>query len=243
MTSLHRTYKVIVFTCLSQISYAQIHSNSWFRGSFRIPSGKNILFDTELQYRRQNGLNNTNMFDKNLLFAIRSWVHYKYNNRIKLSLSPFAYFSNYRIIRQEGDELVKPTSEIRISGAVELQNDLLKQLFLVSRTAIEYRNFDSDQAPVVRLRSRLGLRYDLNEKWKSGIYDELIINAAGVPLEHVFDHNRIGLFLKYNVFKNLDIELSYLYIFRLPIKSMDPLRENNFFLHLSYQLGPHTKYF
>jgi hypothetical protein len=45
---------------------------------------------------------------------------------MKFSLSPFAYFSNYKIIQKQADENATPNIEIRFSAVVELQHEILK---------------------------------------------------------------------------------------------------------------------
>src|SRR5690554_7722173 len=96
---------------------AQQHYNAWFRGTLSVPVGKKFKIDNEFQHRRQSGFNNADMFHRNLMFTYRNWLHYQHNEDVKLSLSPFAYFSDYRIIQKQADENTTPNSEIRFSAA------------------------------------------------------------------------------------------------------------------------------
>ena len=229
-----------MFILFIQTMQAQPHYNAWFRGTLSIPVDKNIKIDTEYLHRRQNGFGNNNMFDNNLMFAVINWVHYQHNEDVKFSLSPFAYFSNYKIIREKSDETAKPVSEIRFSGSVELQNAILKKFYIVNRTALEYRNLESIR-DIMRLRNRFGFRYVFTEKVRFGIYDEILINLTGTTAEHNFDHNRIGFNFEYKVLPNFKIDFGYIYIVRLPIKSYSKIYENNFSMNVTYQLNKRTK--
>lgn len=229
-----------IWIFVTQTLLAQQHYNAWFRGTLSVPVGKKFKIDNEFQHRRQNGVENENMFNRNLMFAYRNWVHYQYNDDVKFSLSPFAYFSNYRIIQEQADEAVQPNSEIRFSAALELQHQLFKKFYVIDRTAVEYRLFQGNHTEITRLRSRIGFRYDFTEKIKLGIYDELLFNVTGTTAEHFFDHNRIGIDLEYPVLTNLKFDIGYIRIARLPLTSKTKLHENNIFLNLTYQLKKHS---
>ncbi len=230
-----------IWISIAQTLQAQQHYNAWFRGTLSVPVGKKFKIDNEFQHRRQNGFNNANLFDKNLMFTFRNWVHYQHKEDIKFSFSPFAYFSHYRIIQNKTDETVTPNNEIRFSAAVELQHIIVKKFYVVDKTAIEYRMFDNNQSNITRLRNRFGFRYDFTEKLKMSIYDELLFNLSGTTQHHFFDHDRIGLNLEYKVLPNLKFDIGYIHITRLPMTSTTKLHENNIFLNLTYQLQKRTK--
>ncbi|MFH6967191.1 DUF2490 domain-containing protein [Flavobacterium sp. FlaQc-28] len=229
-----------IWISITQTLQAQEHYNIWFRGTLSVPVGKKFKIDNEFQHRRQNGFENENMFDRNLMFTYRNWVHYQHNEDVKFSLSPFAYFSNYKIIQKQTDETAQPHSEIRFSAAVELQHQLFKKFYVVDRTAIEYRVFQDNQTDITRLRNRFGFRYDFTEKIKLGIYDELLFNVAGTTYDHFFDHDRIGLNLECKVLPYLKFDIGYIHLTRLPLTSKTKLHENNIFMNLTYQLKKNT---
>lgn len=230
-----------IWISIAQTSQAQKHYNVWFRSTLSVPVGKKFKIDNEFQHRRQNGFNNTNLFDKNLMFTFRNWVHYQHNEDVKLSLSPFAYFSNYKIIQKQADENVQPNSEIRFSAAVELQHEILKRFYIVDRSAIEYRIFSNNQSDISRLRNRFGFRYDFTDKIKLSVFDELLFNLSGTTQYRFFDHDRIGLNLEYKVLPYLKFDIGYIHITRLPLTSTTKLHENNIFLNLTYQLHKRIK--
>lgn len=175
------------------------------------------------------------------MFTFRNWVHYQHNSAIKFSLSPFTYFSHYKIIQKQADENATPNSEIRFSAAVELQHEIVNKFYVVDRTAIEYRVFDGNQSDITRLRNRFGFRYDFTDKIKLSLFDELLFNLSGTTQQHFFDHNRIGLNLEYKVLPNLKFDTGYMHIARLPLVSTTTLYESNIFLNLTYQLHKRTK--
>ena len=241
MDWLKKLLTAAIWISIAQTLQAQQHYNAWFRSTLSVPVGNKFKIDNEFQHRRQNGFNNADMFDRNLMFTYRNWVHYQHNSAIKFSLSPFAYFSHYKIIQKKSDEVASPNNEIRFSAAVELQHEILKRFYIVDRTAIEYRMFDNNQSNITRLRNRFGFRYDFTDKIKLSVFDELLFNLSGTSQYHFFDHDRIGVTLEYTVLPYLKFDIGYIHIARLPLTSTTKLHENNIFLNLTYQLHKRTK--
>lgn len=235
MFRLKRTLTAGIWIIFSQALPGQHHYNAWFRTTVSYPLSTKIRVDAELQHRRQNGYDNRNMFDKELMFTFRSWVYYQHTETVRFSLSPFACFSHYRIIQNKGDDMAKPSGEIRFSAAVDLQNRILKDLYIMSRAALEYRVFESDQAGISRVRNRLGLRYDLTNTVSLTLYDELFCNLAGADSKHFFDHNRAGISMGYLLHSGLTLDIGYIHISRLPLSNETRLHESNAFLNLTYR--------
>jgi len=230
-----------IWFSISQNLQAQTHLNAWFRGTVSIPVGSKIKVDAEFQHRRQNGFDNRDMLDKNLMFTFRNWIHYQHNSAFKFSLSPFAYFSNYKIIQKNADETAASNSEIRFSAAVELHREMVKRFYIIDRTAAEYRLFQNNQPDITRLRNRLGFRYHFTNIFKLSVFDEILVNVAGTTHIHFFDQNRMGLDLEYNVLPSLKFDVGYMYIDRLPLISSTRLNEKNIFLNLTYQMHKRSK--
>lgn len=218
-----------------QTLHAQQHYNAWFRGTFHIPAGTKFSIDNEFQYRRQNGFGNPDLFDKKLMLAYRSWIHYQQSENVKFSLSPVAYFSNYKIIQKQADEYALPNREIRFSAAVEMQHRIFKNFYAANRMALEYRMFEN-QSNITRLRNRFYFRYDFTAKTKLSVFDEPLFNITGTTHDHFFDHNRIGFDLEYKVLPYLKFDTGYMHIIRTPLQSTTTLYESNIFLNITYQL-------
>jgi Protein of unknown function (DUF2490) len=229
-------FLVIIAIISDSKTVAQEHINSWFRTTLSSPITEKIKADIELQHRRQNDFKSDNFFDKNLMYTFRTWVYYKQNKDIVYAISPFAYFSNYRIIQKESDAVAKPTNEYRFSVSVELQNELVSNFFIVDRTALEYRAFEGSIENVVRLRNRLAFRYDFSSKFNTAVGDEIFINAVGTDAQHIFDHDRLFANFSFKPKPALKFDIGYIYISRLPKSNLDLIEESNFYLNLTYTL-------
>lgn len=221
---------------------AQEHTNSWFRTTLSIPVTEKIKTDLELQHRRQNDFESDNLFDKNLMYTFRTWLYYKQNKDVVYAISPFAYFSNYKIILKESDAAAKSTNEYRFSASVELQHELANKFFIVDRTAIEYRVFEGDKVNVIRLRNRLAFRYDINLNYNLAIGNEIFINASRTNTLDIFDQNRIFTNFSYKPNLAVKLDIGYIYISRLPQINNNLLEENNIYLNFTYTLHekPHS---
>lgn len=88
-------YVFIVLSIYAFPARAQIHNNAWIRMTLGFSATKRIKIEAELQHRRQNGIENSDMLDKNLLFSVRTWIHYQYKPWFRLSASPFAGYRHY----------------------------------------------------------------------------------------------------------------------------------------------------
>lgn len=111
----------------------------------------------------------------------------------------------------------------------------------MDRTAIEYRMFDNNKSDITRLRNRFGFRYDITDKIKLSLFNELLFNLSGTTQDHFFDYDRIGLNLEHKVLPYLKFDIGYIHIARLTLTSTTKLHENNIFLNLTYQLHKRTK--
>lgn len=199
----------------------------------------NEKFKTEIEliHRRQNDFESNNLFDKNLVHATRTWIYYKQNKDVVYGISPFAYFSNYRIIQKASDAVAKPTNEYRFTASLELQHQLATKFYVVDRTAIEYRAFEGSTENTSRLRNRLSFRYDFNSNYNLAIGDELLINTTGTDVLHIFDQNRIFTNFSYKLNSSVKLDLGYIYISRLPQINVDLIDDNNFYLNFTYSLN------
>jgi hypothetical protein len=227
---------LIVILIIASKTVAQEHTNSWFRTTLSVPVTEKIKTDLELQHRRQNDFESDNLFDKNLMYTFRTWVYYKQNKDVVYALSPFAYFSNYKIIQNESDAVSKPSNEYRFCASVELQHELADKFYIVDRTALEYRVFEGTIENVVRLRNRLAFRYDLNSNFNTTIGDEIFINASGTDSQHIFDHDRLFANFSYKLNPSFKFDLGYIYISRLTKSSIDLIDESNIYLNFTFTI-------
>lgn len=228
---------LVIVILFAPKTIAQGHTNSWFRTTLSIPVTEKIKTDLELQHRRQNDLESNNLFDKNLMYTFRTWIYYKKNKDLVYAISPFAYFSNYKIIQEESDAVAKPTNEYRFTASIELQYQLATKFYVVDRTAIEYRVFEGSIENTTRLRNRLAFRYNYNSKYNVAIGDEILINTTGTDAQHIFDHNRAFTNFSYKPNSAVKFDIGYIYISRLTKSNIDLIDESNFYLNVTYTLN------
>ncbi len=222
-----------------ELKAQQHHQNAWMRATLSYPVSPKLKIDGEFQHRRQSGFESKDCLDEELMYTLRSWVHYQHNESVKFSVSPAAYFSHHRIIQQKADLSSDPVKEMRFSAAVDLQHEVFRKFFLTDRNAIEYRVFQGSASNITRTRNRFGIRYDFMPWLKAGIYEEFFVNLSGTTTYYFFDHKRNVVFLDYTPMPGLRIETGYAYIVRLPPGNLKKIKENNLFLNLTFQLHRH----
>jgi len=223
-----------LFLVMFSFGVAAQHANTWFRLTASVPINENLKTDIEWQHRRQNDVDSYNPFEKNLMYALRTWISYQPGKSVTYSASPFAYFSNYKLIQHDGDANAHPTREYRFTGAVELRKDWPSPFTLSNRTAIEYRIFEGVEANVTRARNRLSLKYDVNTRWAFSVGNELFFNVWGVDGRHHFDHDRSILNVTYTTATRWKFDLGYIYASRWPKNNLEVISENNLFLQCQY---------
>jgi hypothetical protein len=227
---------LVIVTLFAPKTLAQEHTNSWFRTTLRIPFTEKIKTDLELQHRRQNDFESNNLFDKNLMYTFRTWIYYKQNKDVVYAISPFAYFSNYKIIQKKSDAVAKPTNEYRFTASIELQHQLATKFYVVDRTAIEYRVFEGSIENTTRLRNRLAFKYDFNSKYNLAIGDEILVNTTGTDVQHMFDHNRAFSNFSYKPNSTVKFDIGYIYISRLTKSNIDLIDESNIYMNFTYTI-------
>ena len=87
----------------------------------------------------------------------------------------------------------------------------------------------------------MAFRYDFNLKYNIAFGDEILINAKGTDVQHIFDHNRIFTNFSYKPKSSLKFDIGYIYISRLPKSNADLIEENNFYLNFTYTLHKKTQ--
>jgi hypothetical protein len=216
------------------------HLNSWSRFALSQPITEKWRTELEFQHRRQNNTSqlSRNIFNENLLSSVRAWAHYQHKDNLSFSFSPFAYYWHNSIIVKEEDIQKPQVQEIRFSVAADLKDEVVKKLWLIDRTCFEYRDFQNTDTDFVRMRNRLGLRYEFNDKWNLTFYEEIFLNLKGAKPTNFFDHERQAFLINYKPTQQLRLETGYMFITRLPRNNDEFLIENNFLLHLYYTL-PH----
>ena len=211
------------------------HYNSWLRTTVKAPLSEQWSTSAEFQSRRQNNVSDSNPFSESLLYSYRHWISFKHNESITFSVSPFAYYRSYKIITEETDRQMKPSTEYRFTLAMAMQHPIYKTLYITDRTASEYRTFDGKDN-IVRLRNRLGLHYDLHAHWMFDVYHELLLNTNTHPHSYL-DHERLGIMTAYRFNQHLTVQLGFMHIKRLHESKPELMEESNFIMNISYCLA------
>lgn len=219
------------------------HNNWWTRWSVTYPVSAKFYTELESQLRLQtNQLDSHSSFfaNRHLAHSIRFFAHFKISSKFSTSLSPFTWFATSPVILSPSDVEAPLQHEIRPSILAEWIPYSKGRLSLSLRTWLEYRYFQKTAEGLVRFRQRVGMRYQLHEKWYAFIGEEILLHLHGVsPLER-FDHNRLVLNLNYKPQPNWRIEVGYIYIHRLLRNKMLYINENNIVTHFYYTF-PLTK--
>ncbi len=227
---------LLTLTTPQLISAKETHQEVWLRGSVTLPLTKNFSIENEFQHRRQNAFDKSNPFNKNYVYFYKLWLKYKLNKNVSFLVLPFSYHSNYALIRSVADESKKPDKEYRFALGVHLNNQLGKNFYLQGRSLLEYRVLEKDRKDVVRLRQRLGLKYNLSKKVWLSVSDELIFNAVGKPANQFFDQNRASAGIGFSPAKGLNVNTSYTFLSRLPGGESERIRENVLTIDLNYTI-------
>jgi hypothetical protein len=232
-------FKFIILFSLSLVSLqAQNHLNLWTRITFSKKFSKSIKTDFEFQHRRQNNFANNNPFDKNLMSSFRVWNTFQLSKKSSISISPFAVFRNFAIIETINDNKKSAITEYRFAGAFDFGQPISKNWFVTNRAGIEYRIHESVLSNQIRIRNRIGLKYQWhNAKQQLYLFDEPFANIVGaLDDKHIYDHNRIGLLYSHNITNSLKFDVGYIYIDRLTRNHTESIDDSNFVLNLMFQL-------
>src|SRR5690606_3857937 len=169
------------------------------------------------------------------MFNYRVWGQYKLDEDIKILISPYGYFSNYRMIEKQGDDKIESQKEIRFSVASEFQKEILNRFFLIERFGMDYRVFESYHQKTLRLRNRFGIKYQLFNNVYFSLTDEVLFNVAESSNVVKINQNRIGTNLELKLSSIIKVDLGYMYLIRSLTSNRDYLQENNYSINLSFQ--------
>lgn len=225
----------VVSFLTNSVLNAQQLMNVWLRGTLQLPVSENIKTEAEYQYRQNINLDNDNVADKKQFQSVRLWAHYKHNDDVIFSVSPIAYFSKCKTINNINDKTRNYTSELRSSVALTLQHKLLKHLYIFDRTAAEYRVFSNYEKDIVRLRNRIGLRYNFSKNLNLSLFDEHLFNVIGTEHHHFFDQNRIALNIDYNLSSKIKLDVGCMTMEQLPLTGYTLENEQVIYLNFTYK--------
>lgn len=220
------------------MAQARHHSNLWSRLTVSAPVTDRLGVDLEAQYRRQNICRYDGCSGNMLMTSFRAWLSYKLNKQWQLSASPLAYFIQSPVVNESAD-LGKPRrQEWRVSFAQQFQQPFTEKLGGFLRIAEEWRQMEGSSG-LLRLRCKAGAKLQLSGATSLNVYDELLVNAAGIPESHVFDQNRTGFDLKVHWSSCLSSEFGYMHVSRLQPLSATMGADDNAIVSLTLQISHH----
>jgi hypothetical protein len=231
--------KILILYFLSILSlHAQDHLNSWSRITFLKNFSKSFNTSIEFQHRRQNNFASDNPFDKNLMNSFRIWNTISLSKKTNISISPFAVFRNFTIIESIDESKKSAITEYRFAGTFDVSIPISKKWSLSNRAGIEYRVYDIANPNQIRIRNRIGIKYQWHDsKQQIYIFEEPFITLKGyMDSQHIYDHNRIGALYINQLTENIKLEAGYIYIDRLIRNHTESIDESNFILNLTLQI-------
>lgn len=233
-----RRILILLLIFYGHYSSAAPHYNSWFRATLKVPAIGKWAATGEVQYRRQNGINNTNPLSQKLMYSFRGTIFYRYNKQLSLFAVPFSYFNSHRIISAPADYTAAISDEYRIAAGGLLKISTTKNLTYKGRGAVEYRMFEHNPK-VTRLRFRNSAAYSISKKWAASVGYEVLVNAAGKPFDEFYDQTRATVTAMFTPDDNISVAIGYMHLNRARYSIPELLPENNFVLNITYHLSQH----
>ncbi|RRO12503.1 DUF2490 domain-containing protein [Flavobacteriaceae bacterium 14752] len=131
--------------------------------------------------------------------------------------------------------------ELRPQIAVNYKHKLNTKLSFLGRLKLEWRykkppNADSYNFTNNRLRMRMGLTYDINDKFTAKLLEEIHINIGDEIVRNVFDQNRVTAGFNYKINEKFQVESGYLYWFQQSSSGVDFFSRNIVYFTLKHNL-------
>jgi hypothetical protein len=206
------------------------HYNSWARLTTQVPLTARWQTDAELQYRRQSIGAHVNPIEQPLMASFRNWTYYRYNDRLRLGISPVAVFRSCNTLVHAGDDLGTGKNEYRASVMAEGDIVHAGHFTLSARYAAESRWFEGG-THAWRQRLRPVLRYSPQGKTSWSAYYEVFLTTANGGFSSVDQHRAFaGVMLPAG--HSMKIETGYMYVHRY-IGSNTPLNEHDVVVNIS----------
>lgn len=199
------------------------HNLFWFRLALSDTMSAKMRWELFLQQRTQNNFpGHTNFFASPQFKSYWLWLHYSFNKNVKAAVSPFGYFESYVLNNSPTDALLPPIREFRFCLRLEHET---KGSFVnyINRYNVEYRLRDLDHnrifQPNIRVRYMIRLEVPVKGLLSQSkpvvfaVYDEIFLQFGGAMKQkpNIFDQNRISVGAGYEVFRNIKVNLAYIY--------------------------------
>ena len=208
-----KKYIIIVALLSSGVVHAQNRNELWTKINITKSINEHVRIGTDIQYRRQNGFEDHNMFRFSMTKSVRLWTFYRLHQSWTIILSPIAYFSN-RVVNGDTKETQGATEIRAMIGAsqdVTLGKLVSKNRFLYEVSSIKankpgrsirqrYRLQNSFIFPLIEMTDDAKVNY--------GITNELLFRSMSGSA--AFDQNRLYSGFQWKA-SQMDINIGYQY--------------------------------
>lgn len=209
--------------------------NTWLRFTADYNFNPHWRAAVEFQHRRQSSYENGDPFRYPQLYSVRPWLYYRLTGGVRLEGSPMAFYTAYRPIQQAGDKGLPPGEEWRTSLGISAEHKLGGQWVLHTRGLWELRYWFSSRE-LIRMRTSIGLSYEMGAGFKAAIREELLVNLSGTEAGRMFDQERRSIALSKQCCTRLELEAGYLYLSRWQAPDAPLRKEQDWYVNLTYHL-------
>lgn len=212
---------------------AQSNNQLWQRTILSLKDSLGITYELEFQHRLQT-IGTENIPKYPFLNSGRIWMQYSINEKMKISLSPMAFFNHIKYKNKDEVYLKSHITEYRNSLAADYQFMQQKTFHLYARTAIEFR-FLSNKKNEFRWRNRVGVDIKISDKTTvKPFYEIFYKNSTANSL--IVDQMRFNLSIKQLISKKWIVEFGGIEQLNSNEQLQKLEKKANAFLNIQYNL-------
>lgn len=168
---------------------------------------KRVYLSAEYQYRSQGKENLSHVFDDPMLHSYRLWLHFDFNEHLKLVSAPVSHFRHITVEEVNEIKTIHAVNEFRTMLGLEYKIDMKHSVNLKNRLATEYRDYYEKHTDLFRFRYLLSLTSHLNKHFDFIAFNEVFFNGHQKKMD--FDHNRSGANISYKHHQSFTIDVGY----------------------------------
>ncbi|QTY27162.1 DUF2490 domain-containing protein [Flavobacterium sp. CS20] len=166
-------------------------------------------------------------------------ANYKLSDNVSFTVA-MMYFE-LTLPQNPNADFTESQQELRPQVAVNYRHKLDSKFSFLSRLKLEWRykkppDDSSYNFTNYRLRMRLGLAYNINEKFTANLLEEIHINIGDKIVRNVFDQNRLSAGLNYKINDKFQIETGYMNWFQQKSTGDDFYSRNIVYFTLRHNL-------
>lgn len=199
----------IVFLPIKSIAQDYEHTTLWLRTNITAPLSKTWDVQFEYVHRSQNDYHESrwNPLNHELLEEPRLWFHFKEKN-YTIQFNPITYLYSVPLLGKEDDFLDKnKNQEWRSVVGLDVHQDGQKWTF---KERIQYEGRwlkNLDYMVIGRFRLRGTVQYQMTEKTKLQVYNEVFLSAPPHKLANDFDQNWFSMGIVHKINDRIGFDL------------------------------------